>query len=456
MSTEAQRADVPPRPTSPPPPLASSRLPDHAPAVDSAAAVAGGPASTDADRLPPRPAGAETSVPPMPAVPPRPAAAPAAPAAREAATAGDAPVAEPSNAGPRPGSSPSGTQAPVAPRSRPGPETPTETTTRLRPVTAGPLPPEAPRRPAGAPPRPASHPPQDPPGLRRRRPVGSVDLTPRPDAGPPLVFAPPAAFDDHTTRLRPVRRSRARIVAATTCLVLGVGLIAGAVTGSWLTGESGAAAADADVFAAAADAWHSEPVDTLFPRTVAGEGAGPGGADRRWTRIAVAPDSTCAKGLDPLLLKTLETAGCKRLVRATYTDATHSYVTTVGMAFTEADAETMSALRTRFDKEGLTTRPELMPGTYPVKGTVAEDFGPRQRASWSVSVLNDAPVVVFAVSGFADGRAVEDPEPAAQAMAEGATSAPAQSGLGHEAQGLADRIERGLRKKAAEATEDGS
>ncbi|WP_235968424.1 hypothetical protein, partial [Streptomyces mesophilus] len=342
------------------------------------------------------------------------------------------------------------------PRTEPGPEAPVETTTRLRPVTAGPLPPEAPSRPAAVPPRPNSPAPQGPPGLRRRRPVGSVDLSPRPGAGRPLVFEPPAAFDDHTTRLRPVRRSRARIVAAACCVVLGVGLITGAVTGSWLTGESGAAAGDASVFAAAADAWHSEPVDTLFPRTVEGEGAGPGGADRRWTRIAVAPDSGCATGLDPLLHKALETAGCRRLVRATYTDATHSYVTTVGMVFTEADAEAMSALRTRFAKEGLAARPDLLPRAYPVKGTIAADFGDRQRASWSVSVLSDAPVVVFAVSGFADGRPVPAPEPAAKAMAEGATSPAAQSGLGHEARGLADRIERGLRKKAAEATEDAS
>ncbi|MDC7339863.1 hypothetical protein PQR15_29615 [Streptomyces lydicus] len=41
------------------------------------------------------------------------------------------------------------------------------------------------------------------------------------------------------------------------------------------------------------------PVDTLFPRTVNGLGVGPGGADRTWTRIAVAPDSGCADAYDP-------------------------------------------------------------------------------------------------------------------------------------------------------------
>ncbi len=511
MSTEAQRADIPPRPKSPPPPVASSRLPDHAPPSDAASAdeqpprspgegappgallaasdaetaltggllsaplladavVSGresrvrraqgsdGPAAVATDNG--TGSGPRASVPPKPATPPRPAQAPAparvetgdgAPRAGSSSsrTQSSAPLARRAEPGIEPGRIEPG-------RTEPGSETPAETTTRLRPVTAGPLPSETPPRPAAAPAHPNSPAPQGTPGVRRRRAVGSVDLTPRPGAGRPLVFEPPAAFDDHTTRLRPVRRSRARVVAAATCVVLGVGLITGAVTGSWLTGESGAASGDADVFAAAADAWHDEPVDALFPPTIDGDGAGPGSADRRWTRIGVAPDSTCAKGLDPLLLKALDAAGCRRLVRATYTDSTHSYVTTVGMVFTEADAEAMSALRTRFDKEGLANRPDLLPLTYPVKGTVAADFGPEQRASWSLSVLTDVPVVVFAVSGFTDGRTVEHPEPAAKAMADGADSVAAQSGLGHEARGLADRIERGLRKKAAEATEEAS
>lgn len=94
-----------------------------------------------------------------------------------------------------------------------------------------------------------------------------------------------------------------------------------------------------------------------------------------------------------------------------------------------------------------------MPRTLPAKNTVAAGFGNGQRASWTVSVLTDAPVIVYAVSGFADGRAVTDPQPADEARAEGATSAPAQAGLGHEAKGIADRIEAGLRKTVRTATE---
>ncbi|WP_415948715.1 hypothetical protein [Streptomyces sp. KLOTTS4A1] len=371
--------------------------------------------------------GGRTAVPgiPAPYAPERaPAVQPPAPPHGESVPGG--PAASPEGRAP---------QAP-GPRTGPGPETPAETTTRLRPVTDGPPRTEAPSSP------PRAEAPLPPPAV----------LPPHFDpAGP---FAVPTA---PTARLwPPVRRSRGRVVAAAACLVLGLGLIAGAVTGTWLTGESGAASGEAGVFAAAAEAWHSQPVDTLFPTTVVGVGTGPGGADRRWTRLGVAPDSDCAKGLSPRLTEILGEFGCERLIRATYTDATHTHVTTVGMVFTQADMEAMNSLRTRFRKEKLATRADLMPRTYPVKGTAAADFGPDQRASWTLSVRDDAPVVVFAVSGFADGRAIDAPEPAAEAMTEGATSTPAQAGLGHAAQGLSDRIGYALRQRAVKAMRDAS
>ncbi|MDI3407103.1 hypothetical protein [Streptomyces cavernicola] len=285
--------------------------------------------------------------------------------------------------------------------------------------------------------------------------MGSVDLTPQPHAGPPIHFGRPAVFDDRTAQLRPVPpRSKPRLATVAACLVVGFGLITGAVTGSWLTGEADGAPSAERVFTSAGEAWHNAKVDALFPPRVKGEGAGPGGADRVWTRIAVAPDTDCRNALDPLLRKALQPVGCERLLRATYTDATRSHVTTVGMLFTKADAASMGSLRTRFTEEGLDQRDDLMPRPYAKKGTVAAGFGNEQRASWTVSILTDAPVVVYAVSGFADGREISEPEPAAEAMESGATSTPAQSGLGHEAKGLADQIERTLRKTAKAASED--
>lgn len=347
------------------------------------------------------------------------------------------------------------------------PETPSEKTTRLRPIPADPASPAP--GPAGRPPRPRT--PGDRPGPGRP-PAPDHPSAPGPGAPDPALswsaptappgphgtgrpavsFGEPEGYDGDA-RPRPLgRRGRPQAVAAAVCLVLGAGLIGGAATGSWLVGDSDGSGTRGD-FAAAGDLWHNVRVDQLFPPTVPGRGAGPGGADRTWTRIAVAPDSGCAGAFDPLLRKVLAPVGCARLLRATYTDATQSHVTTVGLLFTEADAAGMASLARRFDRERLDRRTDLMPLPYAAKDTAAAGFGARQRASWTISVLTDAPVVVYAVSGWADGRTVDTPQPAEEAMESGVTTAPAQAGLGHEAQGLADRVERGVRGHAGTATE---
>ncbi|MFJ8938309.1 hypothetical protein ACIRL0_21735 [Streptomyces sp. NPDC102365] len=269
-----------------------------------------------------------------------------------------------------------------------------------------------------------------------------------------MSLAEPDTYDADTARVRPTGpRRRSSVVAAAACVVLGLGLIGGALTGSWLTGDSSDGPGTPDAFTAAGELWHSVPVDKLFPPTVEGDGAGPGGSDRTWTRIAVAPDSGCGDAFDPLLQKALAPAGCLRLLRATYMDATRSHVTTVGLLFTKADSAAMGVLHRRFEEQGLGARSDLMPRTYAAEGTPAAGFGDGQRAAWTLSVLTDAPVVTYAVSGFADGRSVGEPQPAADATKADATTAPAQAGLGHDAQGLADRVERSLRKTVDSATE---
>ncbi|MFZ4206203.1 hypothetical protein ACOZE4_15315 [Streptomyces griseoincarnatus] len=332
-------------------------------------------------------------------------------------------VSAPPGVGQRVSQTPPAPSAPPRPAHRPRTETPSETTTRLRPVPA-----------------------QPDPALSWSAPMSPGGV---PGAGRPAS----ASFGEPERWPRPfARRTRGQVVAAALCLVLGTGLIGGAVTGAWLAdGPEGPGTRHA--FAVAGDLWHEVPVDQLFPPTVQGRGAGPGEADRVWTRIAVAPDSGCKGAFDALLTRALAPVGCERLLRATYTDATQSHVTTVGLLFTEADAAGMEALARRFERERLDRRGDLMPLPYAAKDTAAEGFGPGQRASWAISVLTDAPVVVYAVSGWADGRTVDEPQPAEDAMRSGATTAPAQAGLGHEARGLADRFERTLRQRAGTPTE---
>ncbi|GGR79280.1 hypothetical protein GCM10010269_18130 [Streptomyces humidus] len=473
----------PPRPTRPAPRPAPTSAPPStkAPAPTSAPASTDAPASADVSA--PRLFGAPPSRPYGPPAPGAPGTGPTAPGGFGGGSARPADVGDTRSAG--------RADAPVAgPVADHGSERAWSPLPRGWVPAPGPARHETPAEGAGAGPRGDSRPepaageapawspgaavrqpdftlaPEPPAPQAPRRPDGTQGTVNGPD--PALSWSAPMTPGGVTGSTRPVVRfarpegytprilgRHGRTVAAAACAVLGLGLIGGALTGSWLVGGSGDSA-ERSAYTAAGGLWHNVPVDQLFPPTVDGQGAGPGGADRTWTRIAVAPDSGCAGVFDPLLLKVLAPAGCRRVLRATYTDATQSYVTTVGLLFTDADAAAMRALDARFAKEGLAQRADLMPRPYAAKGTVAAGFGDRQRAAWTVSVLTDAPVVVYAVSGWADGRTVDTPQPAPRAAATGATTAPAQAGLGNEAQGLADRVERGLRKTAVTPSEQPS
>jgi hypothetical protein len=202
-------------------------------------------------------------------------------------------------------------------------------------------------------------------------------------------------------------------------------------------------------FATARNVWRNTPVDQLFPPTYTEKGGGPGGADRSWTRIGVAPPAGCAAAFDPLLRKVLAPVGCVRLLRATYVDSTSTTVTTVGLLVTSGEAPAMSALNLRWSNDKLGQRADLVPKAVAFPGTAAASFGDRQRGSWAVQVSADLPFVVYAVSGFADGRTMPTPQPAEKADADGATTAAAQAGLGFDATGLASTVDDRLHAAVA-------
>ncbi|MFI0720151.1 hypothetical protein [Streptomyces sp. NPDC021224] len=238
-----------------------------------------------------------------------------------------------------------------------------------------------------------------------------------------------------------------RAVGIAVCLVLGLGLIGGATAGAVLDrgpkAAPPAAAGSAAQFAQARLVWRGTPVDTLFPPVV--HGTGPGGADRTWTRIGVAAPGDCAGAFDTLLDRVLAPTGCAKLLRATYVDSTSTTVTTVGILVTAGEAPGMSALAKRWTGEHLGARTDLLPRPVAFPGTAAARFGAAQRGSWDVRVSAALPFVVYAVSGFADGRAVPQPLPADEAVASGATSPPAQAGLGFDASGLAKSVDEQLK-----------
>jgi len=264
-----------------------------------------------------------------------------------------------------------------------------------------------------------------------------------PDFG---LARPPAggSYTGATYSDGPRRSARGRLLAAV-CLVLGVGLIGGATAGAVINHGPRAEAPIADgspeAFARARTVWRNVPVDQLFPPTVSQQGAGPGGADRSWSRIGVAAPAGCTGAFDPLLQNVLSPVGCVRLLRATYVDSTSSTVTTVGLLVTSGGAQAMAALNQRWTTQNLGDRADLMPRPLAFPGTPAAGFGDRQRGSWAVQISADLPLVVYAVSGFADGRTVPAPQPADKADAAGATTAPAQAGLGFDATGLASAVD---------------
>ncbi len=317
----------------------------------------------------------------------------------------------------------------------------------------------APPPPPALPPSPAppAHPPAAP--APAARPVSTHPELAEHMPTPPWYRSatPDPAFTGPAPGAPPPRgRGRGRAVAAALCLVLGLGLLGGAATGSLLGGEAGAQSAAEATYEQGGARWRTAPVDAIFPPTLHGDAAGPGGADRTWRRIAVAPDGGCAGAFDPLLAKALAPVGCERLLRATYADATTTSVTTVGVLVTKADAGQMGALQRRFEEEGLADRADLLPRPYAAKGTAAAGFGDAQRASWQLKIRTDTPTVFYAVTGFADGREVADPQPALRAITPGGTSVAAQAGLGHDAKGVCDQVEHAFVQGVKKATEEAS
>ncbi|MET9960088.1 hypothetical protein ABZ128_13720 [Streptomyces sp. NPDC006326] len=223
-----------------------------------------------------------------------------------------------------------------------------------------------------------------------------------------------------------------RPTAAPVCALLGLVLLCGAALTAWADHRAAHRPPTAEaVYRRAGSLWRATPVDTLFPPVLAGPDAGPGGADRTWTRVALAPDAECGPALAPAWQAALVPTGCTRVLRATYTDATRSSLVTVGMVFTPADAADMAALSGHF------TAP---PGF---------GFADGRRAAWTASVLPEGPIVLYTVSAFTDGRPVDAPRPAEEAMRKDATGAVAQAGLGHEAKAVATAMERTVQALAA-------
>ncbi|MFJ3838350.1 hypothetical protein ACIPY6_22865 [Streptomyces sp. NPDC090054] len=237
---------------------------------------------------------------------------------------------------------------------------------------------------------------------------------------------PPAPTERPAPEGRPPRRA-GRTGAAVLGALLGIGLLAGAAATAWSEHRDARRPLPPDAaYRQAASLWRSAPVDSLLPPRVDAADTGPGGADRSWTRTALAPDADCGTALAADWRAALAAAGCTRVLRATYTDSTRSSLVTVGLVFTPADSVTMDGLRGRLPA----------PPAYAYADT--------RRAAWSTTVVAGVPALVYTVSAFADGRAMDAPVPAEEAAHPSASGIVTEAGLGHDAKALAARFERTL------------
>jgi hypothetical protein len=125
-------------------------------------------------------------------------------------------------------------------------------------------------------------------------------------------------------------------------------------------------------------------------------------------RVGIAPQSTCARGVtSAAAAAVLRRSGCKAVLRATYVDATKSYILTIGVAVLPTAAAALDAshglTQTRLDAHESGRAAGLAPGVMVVRfrggASVLYDYS-RQIAANLVA----GPYVVMYAAGYADSR----------------------------------------------------
>jgi hypothetical protein len=119
------------------------------------------------------------------------------------------------------------------------------------------------------------------------------------------------------------------------------------------------------------------------------------------SRVGLAKQASCAAATDPTAAAVLDREGCAAILRATYVDATDSYVVTVGAAVLPGTAKAAAAAGAIARAGG--AGPAVH--TVPVKGTPAAGFTDRRR-QLSGAVSAGTYVVLYTV-GYADTRPKE-------------------------------------------------
>lgn len=161
----------------------------------------------------------------------------------------------------------------------------------------------------------------------------------------------------------------------------------------------------------AGKAWRVTPASKIFPGTVTYQPPSElnGSPLLAATMIGIARQATCRAATDPAVAAVLDRNGCQAVLRATYADATDSYVVTVGVAAFPGTAAASAAHRELAGVAGngggaRGKAASVAAGVRPVAftGTPAAWFtsGRRQISS----SITKQTYIVFYTIGYADDR----------------------------------------------------
>jgi hypothetical protein len=218
---------------------------------------------------------------------------------------------------------------------------------------------------------------------------------PQPSGGP-IAGAPPAGGPAAGPPAKPPRRW-ARRIGIIALIVVGLAAVGGGAGG--LVWAHIRKPTPAQVKAAGqrayAQQWRTLTAGQIFPATISYTSIA--GDQRNATLVGIVPQAPCGGAFDASVARVLKTAGCVTVLRATYADASHTALVTVGVAVlpSTAVADSVSA------KLELDQFHGLLPVSFP--GTIASKFTLRARETLGEQDTAGR-YLVFYAGGYADGR----------------------------------------------------
>ena len=200
-----------------------------------------------------------------------------------------------------------------------------------------------------------------------------------PHSGPP--YGGPPGWTPPPDRGALVRRRRTKILAVTVLVLGGLGFI-GFGIGAWIqvmprnfTAGQRQQISDWEL----GKRWRVLPAGAIFPASASYRAPAELSDDPSLRlsarRVGVAKQASCAAATDPAAAAALDRDGCAAMLRATYVDATDSYVVTVGAAVLPGADKAASAARAIAGADGARSAVHAVP----VAGTPAAAFTDKRR-----------------------------------------------------------------------------